>query len=237
VIKESAQPAAQSNSKGGVSRVQTTPQTTPPAQTLASPPTREQLATRRWRRLAQVGDVAVFENTRALPRAWLASEARVLPEEEMLGVIRTGRLPDGGAWEPLRTALVESPPDFRGEADADPSARAEVIKHEPNRVELKTASSAPSILVLSENHFPGWRAYVDGRAAEDLRVDYGLRGVVLGAGEHRVEFVYRPKSVLIGLVVTLAALAALLLWSSRAASEWLSRRLVKARPLRGRQTG
>jgi hypothetical protein len=237
VSKQSAQPETQLKSKGGASRVQTTPQTTPPTPTLVTPLTREQAATRRWRRLAQLGDVAVFENTRALPRAWLASEARVLSEEEMLGVIRTGRLPDGGAWEPERTALVESPPEFRADAAGDPSAHAEVIKHEPNRVELKTASSAPSILVLSENHFPGWRAYVDGRAAEDLRVDYGLRGVVLAAGEHRVEFVYRPKSVLIGLVVTLFTLAALLLWSSRAASEWLSRRLGKARPLQSRQTG
>jgi Bacterial membrane protein YfhO len=187
--------------------------------------TREQLASKRWRRLARLGDVAVFENTRALPRAWLASDARVLPEEEMLGVIRTGRLPEGGAWEPSRTALVEAPLDFRGDAAADPSALASVVRREPNRVEVKTASSAPSILVLSENHYPGWRAYVDGRAAETLRVDYGLRGVVLAAGEHRVEFVYRPKSVLIGLAVSLATLAALLLWSSRAASVWLARRL------------
>ena len=89
---------------------------------------------------------------------------------------------------------------------------------------MKTSSAAPSILVLSENHYPGWRAYVDGRAAEDLRVDYGLRGVVLAAGEHRVEFVYRPKSVLIGLLVTLVTLAALALWWARVVPERLPRR-------------
>ena len=189
----------------------------------------EAAASQRWRRLAQLGDVAVFENTRVLPRVWLASEVRVLPEEEMLGVIRTGRLPEGGAWEPLRTALVEAPLDFRGGAAADPSARASVVRHEPNRVEVQTTSAAPSILVLSENHYPGWRAYVDGRAAETLRVDYGLRGVVLAAGEHRVEFVYRPKSVLIGFFVSLVTLAALLLWSSRAATDWLARRLRRRR--------
>jgi hypothetical protein len=184
----------------------------------------------RWRRLAQLDDVAVFENTRALPRAWLASAARALPEEEMLGVIRTGRLPEGGAWEPLRTALVEAPLDFQGSSAADPSARAEVTRHEPNRVEVKTASDSPSILVLSENHYPGWRAYVDGRATETLRVDYELRGVVLAPGEHRVEFVYRPKSVLVGLVVSLLTLAALLLWSARLVPESLSRRLRALRP-------
>jgi uncharacterized membrane protein YfhO len=84
--------------------------------------------------------------------------------------------------------------------------------------------------VLSENHFPGWRAYVDGSAVETLRVDYGLRGVVLPPGEHRVEFVYRPKSVLFGFVVSLLALAALLVWSARAVPESLSRRLRFGRP-------
>jgi hypothetical protein len=184
---------------------------------------------RRWRMLGQAGGVAVFENERALPRVWLASEARVLGEDEMLGVIRTGRMPDGSLWEPRRTALVESPPDFQGGGE-DASARAELTRREPNRVDVQTASSAPSILVLSENHFPGWRAYVDGSAVETLRVDYGLRGVVLPPGEHRVEFVYRPKSVLFGFVVSLLTLAALLVWSARAVPESLSRRLRFGRP-------
>jgi len=202
------------------------PATTATAQQVEAATRRgESAATQRWRRLAQVGDVAVFENTRVLPRAWLASGARVLSQEEMLGVIRTGRLPDGGEWEPRRTALVEAPLDFQEAAAEDSSARAEVTRREPNRVEVKTASAAPSILVLSENHYPGWRAYVDGRAAEDLRVDYDLRGVVLAAGEHRVEFIYRPKSVLVGLLVSLLTLAALLLWSSRVVPASLSRRL------------
>ncbi len=237
--KQSAQPEPQPKQEGQTTSPPgptASAQATPTTQTLAtpgqSPPrllTGEQLASKRWRRLAQLSDVAVFENTRALPRVWLASDARVLPEEEMLSVIRTGRLPEGGAWEPLRTALVEAPLDFRGDADGDPSARASFVRREPNRVEVKTASDAPTILVLSENHYPGWRTYVDGRAAETLRVDYGLRGVVVAAGEHRVEFVYRPKSVLIGLAVSLVTLALLLLWSSSAASVWLARRLRSAR--------
>ncbi|HYN26214.1 MAG TPA: YfhO family protein [Pyrinomonadaceae bacterium] len=88
--------------------------------------------------------------------------------------------------------------------------RAEITKYEPNRVNLKTYSSGTSILILSENHYPGWRAYVDGRATDTLRVDYNLRGVELGPGEHQIEFVYHPKSVVIGFFVSLLTLAALL---------------------------
>jgi SAM-dependent methyltransferase len=41
-----------------------------------------------------------------------------------------------------------------------------------------------------------------------------LRGVVLAAGEHTVEFVYRPKSVIMGLAVSLLTLAAVLVWAA-----------------------
>jgi uncharacterized membrane protein YfhO len=79
---------------------------------------------------------------------------------------------------------------------------------------VKTKSLAPAILVLSANHYPGWRASVDGRSVDVIRVNYNLRGVAVPAGDHLVAFVYRPKSVLVGLVISLLALAALVLWAS-----------------------
>jgi hypothetical protein len=162
----------------------------------------------RWRLVAQTAYVDIYENARTLPRAWLAAGARALDEDSTLAVIRAGRFPDGSRWEPLRTALVESEPP----AGLVPNAgggRASVTRYEPNRVEVKTESDAPSILVLAENHYPGWRAYVDGRPSGVMRVDYNLRGVFVPAGAHEVRFVYRPKSVLIGLGVSLVTAAAL----------------------------
>jgi hypothetical protein len=161
-----------------------------------------------------LNEVAIFENTRVLPRAWLASQVQVLAEPDMLQVIRTGKLPHGQPWEPRRVALVEGPIDFKSNL-TDEAASADVTSHEPNRVIVKTKSTTPSILVLSENHYPGWRAYVDGRAVETLRVDYNLRGVTLPAGEHVVEFIYRPKSVLLGMAISLLTLVTLLLWWKR----------------------
>ena len=89
------------------------------------------------------------------------------------------------------------------------------IFSEPNRVEIKTTSSEPSILVLTDNYYSGWRAYLDGGAVETLRVNYNLRRVPLAGGNHRVEFFYRPKAVLIGLIISLLTLALLVLWAKR----------------------
>jgi hypothetical protein len=168
----------------------------------------------RWRLVGRTAQADVYQNTRALPRAWLAPEARALDEEAALKVVHTGRLPDGSKWEPLRTVLVESEPAVAtaAKSDVQPDGTAAVTRYEPNRVDVRTKSPAATTLVLAENHYPGWRAYLDGRAVEVLRVDYNLRGVRVPSGEHEVGFVYRPKSVLAGLVVSLLAAAALLLW-------------------------
>ena len=153
----------------------------------------------RWKFVARGLDVNIFENTRALPRAWLAPEVRVLDEEAMLQVIRTGYLPDGSKWDPRRTALVESALAVGGSAQA---GSVDVTAYEPNRVDLAAHASGASLLVLSENDYPGWHAYVDGADAPVVRVNYGLRGVMVPAGEHQVRFVYRPWSVLGGAIVS-----------------------------------
>jgi hypothetical protein len=167
-------------------------------------------ASERWKLAAQTKYVQIYENTRALPRAWLASDARVLDEPSMLEVIRTGKFQDGTNWEPERTALTDSA--IGEKQPGELNGGAIITKYEPNRIELETKANQPAILVLSENHYPGWRAYIDGRFADTLRVDYNLRGVALPAGEHKVEFVYRPKSFFIGLALSLLAVGGLVLW-------------------------
>jgi len=170
----------------------------------------------RWKLIAEASYVNIYENARTLPRSWLAPELRVFGDDTMLQIIRTGILPDGSKWDPLRTVLAEAEA-----ATATPLAAggqngsAQITKYEANRVELQTHSSGNSILVLSENYYPGWRVEVDGQTAELLRVNYALRGVVIPAGDHQVSFVYRPWSTMGGLLLSLITAAALIVLSLR----------------------
>jgi hypothetical protein len=172
-----------------------------------------QPADSRWRLVTRTSQVDIYENVRALPRVWLVTNAMALPEPTILDVIRTGKLPDGRHWDPQRMGLVETEVALNSsEGSSNPAAN--MTKHEPNRIEVKTASTSPAILVLSENHYPGWRSYVDGQPVETLRINYNQRGVLLPAGEHTIEVVYRPKSLLLGLVVSLLTAALLGLWGA-----------------------
>lgn len=169
----------------------------------------------RWQRVGEVENVAVFENTRVLPRAWLASGELVATEQNEIEIIRSGKTPAGESWNPLQTALVESPTGIQFGKTGESPGHAEMTTLDPNKVEVKTEASGPALLVLSANHYPGWRAYVDGRSADIVRVNYNLRGVAVPAGNHLVTFVYWPKSVLVGLVISLLTLAGLVWWSRR----------------------
>lgn len=164
-----------------------------------------------WQRVGQAGDVVVYENLRALPRAWLATETLELSDDAALEAIRTGKLADGREWSPRRTALVDGRVILdSGTAEAE--TRVKILSYEPNRIAIDTSCPTASVLVLSENHYPGWRAYLDNRGVETMRVNYNLRGVVLPAGSHEVRFVYRPKSALLGLLASFVACLLLVVW-------------------------
>jgi hypothetical protein len=168
----------------------------------------------RWKRAADVGPVAIFENTRALPRGWLARAERVVTSEQELAILRSGKLPDGSAWDPLEQVLVERSTGVSFPKEKAPRGRVDFVRHEPNRLEVNAETAVPSVLVLAENYYPGWQAEVDGRPVQTLRVNYNQRGVALSSGKHTVIFRYQPKSVQFGIMISLVTLVWLFGWAA-----------------------
>jgi uncharacterized membrane protein YfhO len=61
-------------------------------------------------------------------------------------------------------------------------------------------------LVLADVYYPGWKAFVDGKAARIYRPNYVVRAVSVPRGRHLEEFRYEPLSCKIGAIISLAAL-------------------------------
>jgi hypothetical protein len=162
----------------------------------------------RWRRFDQAGGVAVYENLRAQPRAWLVPETVTAPQEQIVRTIQTSRLPDGRAFNPAVVALIEETSDFRG-APQDPNARVEFMEDTAGTVEIRAVSTQPAFLVLGDFYYPGWRATLDGQPAHIFRTNSVQRGVSLPAGNHVVRFEYRPVRFYAGAGVSLSTLALL----------------------------
>ncbi len=173
----------------------------------------------RWRFHSAAGGAHVYENTRAMPRAWLARETLSLGPEDILKAVKTSRLPDGREFDPARTALLEEPSPLQHQGADDATAYARVTQLSDTFMEVETTSSAPAFLVTSDAYYPGWEATLDGSERVSLlRADYALRGVAVPAGRHVVRFDFRPKTFYFGAIlsaISLAALAALLALGAR----------------------
>ena len=61
---------------------------------------------------------------------------------------------------------------------------------------IQTSSEVPVLLILSETDYPGWQVTIDGETAQGLTAYTAVRAVCVPAGEHVVEWTYRPNGVL-----------------------------------------
>ena len=170
-----------------------------------------------WRLVEEAGAARVYENLRAMPRAWLTNEVVSVNADQALDAIKTGTLPDGRSFDPARTALVEAPVVLNSQS-VDSKASATIASLSNNHMEVRTSSAAAAFLVTSDAFYPGWRASVDGQEATLYRADYAIRGVMLPPGEHTVSFDYNPRRFYPGAGLSVLSLLALcaLAWAGRA---------------------
>lgn len=159
----------------------------------------------RWETIYEKDRITIMKNRRAMPRAWLVGSVEALQAEEILRRIRGE---SEAAFDPRRTALVELDrreiPPLPGRLSDD--ARVRIVTREPTRIMLETTTREPAMLVVSEIHYPGWMATVDGAEVPIHQTNYLLRGVFVPAGRHTVGMVYKPAGLRRGAAVSLMTL-------------------------------
>ena len=157
-------------------------------------------------RLAYEGeDARVYRNTRALPRVFLVDRQRTVDSEDAALAAITGDI-DTRRVAVTENALPGIPQESAAASTDAGSARLTAYGREGAVAEVD--AERRSLLVLTDVHFPGWKAWVDGRETEIERVDYLLRGVPVPAGAHRVELRYEPASWRAGWIVSALSLLA-----------------------------
>jgi hypothetical protein len=172
-------------------------------------------------RLAFRQEIDVYENPRALPRAFVVH--RALVEKEAEGALRAMAAP----WfEPGSTVVLEQEPST-GFAPAIPPhapGRAEISRYDEDRIEITADLSANGWLVVSNTFFPGWEATSDGKPTALQRADCAIMAIPLGAGRHDVVLEYRPGSIALGKYLSLLGIV-LVLGGAAASSSGLRARV------------
>jgi hypothetical protein len=138
-----------------------------------------------------------------LPRAYLVDRALVEPDS--LAVLNAFL---AGGEDPRGLAFVPEAPGLDGTGRRIDG----VVRWLPatnHSVSLRVRAPDPSLLVLTDAWYPGWRAWVDGAPAQLRRVNWHFMGVTVAPGEHEVRFDYRPRGIRTAAAVSALALLGL----------------------------
>jgi hypothetical protein len=161
-------------------------------------------------------DYTISANTSALPRVQIYSTTDVLPDDAglaQLARVRPGT-PFGAIVAPEYGAQVKA-------LDARASGKADIGQIRDEFVEIEASVTGRSLVVLADTFHPSWRAWVDGAPAPIVRANVAFRGVVIEAGEHKIEFRFEPDYhralvTIAGLSLVLHLIAAVVAFRRRA---------------------
>ncbi len=148
--------------------------------------------------------VELLRARRFFPRAWVVAEVEVLPGAEAA----LGRLSTPG-FDAGSVVVLEDPP-AQALQGGPPPGRAVARRVDDAELAIDTDTRAPGYLVLSEIHYPGWHASVDGHPVRLERADYLLTSLPLPEGRHHVRYWYDPLSARLGMLVSGLSLAGVL---------------------------
>ena len=158
--------------------------------------------------------IKLYKNRNPSPRAWLVKDFKVLDSKTILSMMIQKE------FKPRKEVLLEeTPPSLTlpHKGGGVGGSEVEFISETNNRLQLHVETKGNSLLVLSDTYYPGWKAFVDGIPEKIYQANYAFRAVPLGAGTHKVEFVYDPMSFKLGAGVTFLGILGCLLigWAVR----------------------
>ncbi len=139
--------------------------------------------------------------------AWFVSQVKLVnsADEEMKAL---------DSLDSKNVAVVNSK-DFEIKNTAfakDSSATIILENYKPNYLKYVSNNSNEGLAVFSEMYYgKGWNAYIDGKSADHIRVDYVLRGLIIPKGDHKVEFKFEPQVIKTGSTITLISSIGMLL--------------------------
>ncbi|MGN6646663.1 MAG: hypothetical protein ACTHJT_09035 [Cytophaga sp.] len=88
----------------------------------------------------------------------------------------------------------------------DSAATIKLTSYNPEKLTYEYNAATPQLAVFSEIYYNsglGWNAFIDGKPADHIRVDYLLRGMQVPAGKHVIEFRFEPQSYHKGETISL----------------------------------
>ncbi|MDF1544423.1 MAG: hypothetical protein P1R58_04900 [bacterium] len=144
------------------------------------------------------GQARVLLNPNALPRAYLADQYRVIVDSNSMKeeVLR-------GPGDFRNVVYLQEEPIIELTPDSLSADSAWFVDYQADSIVIGLIVSTNKLLVLTDNDYESWHAYVDGQPSEILRAYGTFRAVEIPAGAKSVKFVYESEMDATGRIITL----------------------------------
>lgn len=166
------------------------------------------------------GAPQVIPNPTACGNAWFVNEIKwVNTADDEMNALNAPQIGDtalpAGAFSPLNTVVLrEGFKDKVGNAaiGKDSAASIKLAKYGLDELSFTSTNSKEGIAVFSDIYYPkGWKAYVDDKETPIMRANYVLRAIKVPAGNHKIEFRFKPDSFYTGQKVAFVSSIVLVL--------------------------
>ncbi|HPE75301.1 MAG TPA: hypothetical protein PLC80_04400 [Draconibacterium sp.] len=72
----------------------------------------------------------------------------------------------------------------------------EISKFSPTRIEIKTNTEFPQLLICQQNYYTGWKVFIDGNEKDLLKSNFTHMSVLVPPGKHIVSFEYHNRAII-----------------------------------------
>jgi hypothetical protein len=150
------------------------------------------------------GETVFQPNPSTCGNAWFVQNVQyVANADEEMNAMNANSLGDTtqvpNAWKAAQTAIVRN--SFEKELNGvqnltkDSSAFVQLDKYGLNEISYVSHNNQAGVAVFSDIYYDkGWKAYIDGRETPIIKANYILRALKLPAGDHKIEFRFRPET-------------------------------------------
>ncbi|MBX2906689.1 MAG: YfhO family protein [Taibaiella sp.] len=166
------------------------------------------------------GAPRAIPNPLACGNAWFVQNIKwVATADEEMNALNAPELGDTtvmpGSFVARNTAVVRN--TFKGQVGdfapvADSTASVKLSSYGLDDISFSSHNSQPGFAVFSDIYYEkGWKAYVDEKEVPIIRANYVLRALKLPAGDHKIDFRFRPASFYNGKKVAIVSSVLLVL--------------------------
>ena len=149
----------------------------------------------------------VYKNENALPRAYFVNRVEKKNAIETINAVKQN------SFDPADVAFVEE--EVGSIVPTDSTAFVNITDFKDEHVTMNVKATGNNFLFFGDTYMygetdyklfkvhTGWKAFVDGNETKIYRTNHAFRGIVVPAGEHKVEFIYAPESFAISKNIAL----------------------------------